>query len=180
MPQVIKCARVSLPKPATFYLEAPSTKEPLATFIGMKIGGTERYQGTTGRSTPYVRCSEVGHMSSFESRASNSNGHLRTTVRDQVSTGRVRYSTVPCTESSANKRCHRTRSTGRSGAHRTRAQRGLQNTLTPDAHHRTHPERPVLSVRHPLLKSCHTGCMNRKHPASGVVRPLLNPNRVKH
>jgi len=66
------------------------------------------------------------------------------------------------------------------GAHRTHTQRGLQNPLTPDTHHRTHSERPVLSVRHPLLKSGHTGRMNREHPASSAVRPVLNHNRAKH
>ena len=43
---------------------------------------TGRYQVSTGCSTPCVRCSGVGHVSSFESRASNSNGHLRTTGCD--------------------------------------------------------------------------------------------------
>jgi len=60
------------------------------------------------------------------------------------------------------------------------AQRGLRNPLTPNAHYRTYSECPVLSVRHPLLKSGHTGRMNREHPASGAVRPVLNPNRAKH
>ena len=129
---------------------------------------------------PCVWCSRVGHVSSFESRAPISNGHLRTTGRDQVSTGCVRYSPDSCAERITKTLIHRTRSTERSGAHRTRAQRGLQNPLTPDAHHRTHLERPVLSVRHPMLKSDHTKRMNREHPASGAVRLVLNPNRAKH
>ena len=67
-----------------------------------------------------------------------------------------------------------------SGTHQTRTQRGLQTARTLDSHHRTHPEHPVLVVRNPLPKSCHTGRMNREHPASGVVRPMLNPNRARH
>jgi len=133
----------------------------------------------TRRSTPYVRYSGVGHVCSFKSCLSNSNGHLRTTGHSQVSTGRVQYSPDSCVERSTNARPHRTLSTGCSGAHRTHAQRGLQNTLTPDAHHRMHSERPVLSVRHPLLKSGHTRHKNRKHRASSAVRPVLNPNRAK-
>jgi len=45
------------------------------------VGGTGRYQVSTGRSTPCVRCSGVGHVSSVESRASISNGYLRTIGR---------------------------------------------------------------------------------------------------
>jgi len=134
----------------------------------------------TGRSTPCVRCFGICHVFSFESRTSNSNGHLRTTGRYQVITGRVRHSPVSCVESLSNSEPHRTRGTGRSGAHWTYVQRGLQNALTPDAHHRTHLECPVLSVRHPLLKTGHTRHMNREHPTSGAVRPVLNPNRAKH
>jgi len=134
----------------------------------------------TGRSSPCVQCSGVGHVSSFKSCTSKSNGHLRTTGHSQVSSGQVRYSPDSCAERSANARPHRTLSTGCSGAHRTHAQRGLQNTLTPDAHHRMHSERPALSVRHSLLKSGHTRRKNRKHPVSGAVRPVLNPSRAKH
>ena len=168
------------PKAGHLLFISPLKELAIGHFHWAEIGGTGRYQVITGRSTPCVWCFGVGHVSSFESRASNSNVHLRTTGRHQVSTRCVRYSLDSCAERSASTRPHRTRSTGRSGAHRTRAQRGLQNPLKLNAHHQTHAERPVLSVRHPLLKSGHTGRMNREHPTSGAVRPVLNPNRAKH
>jgi len=141
--------------------------------IGQISGAPDAQQGATRRSIPYIRCCEVSHVSTFESRVSNSNGHLRTTRRDQVSTGHVRYSLVSYAESLSNSRSHR------SNAHQTRAQRGLQNIRTPDSHHRTHPERPVLSARNPLLRSGHTERINREHPVSGAVRPVLNPSTTR-
>jgi len=135
---------------------------------------------STRCSTPCVRCSRVGHMFPIESGTSVSNGYLRTTRHGQVSTERVWYSPDPCAESSANRDLTGLRAPDASGTHRTYVQRGLQNALTLDAHHRMHPECPVLSVKHPLLKSGHTGRMNSEHAASGAVRPVLNPNRAKH
>ena len=88
-------------------------------FYWAEIGGTGRYQVITGRSTPSFPCFGVGHVSFFESRVSVSNGYLWTTGHDQVGTGRVRYSPVSCAESLSNSQPHRTRGTGRSGAHRT-------------------------------------------------------------
>ena len=75
-------------------------------------------------------------MLSFESRALNSNGHLRTTGRDQVSTRRVPYSLVSYAHSLSNSDLTGLRAPDASGAHR--AQRGLQTALTPDAEHQTH------------------------------------------
>jgi len=69
--------------------------------------------GATRCSTPCVWCSGVSHVSNFESRVLNSNGHLRTTGRDQVSTGRVPYLPVSYANSLSNSRSHRTRGTGR-------------------------------------------------------------------
>ena len=65
----------------------------------------------------------------------------------QVGTGCIRYSPNPCAEKSANTRGHRMLSTGSSGAQRSHTQGGSQTVCTPDPYHRTHPERPVLSVR---------------------------------
>ena len=90
-----------------------------------------RSVGYTGSSTPCVRCSRVGHVSSFESRVLNSNGHLRTTGHDQVRIGRVRYSPVSYAESSANRDL-----TGL--VHR-------EGCKTPS--HRTHTTRRTQSIR---------------------------------
>ena len=73
----------SLPPKAGHLLFISSLKElAVGHFHWAEIGGTGRYQVITGRSTPSVRCSGVGHVSSFETHASNFNGHLRTTGRD--------------------------------------------------------------------------------------------------
>ena len=148
-------------------------------FHSAENGGTGRYQVSTGRSTPCVRCSGVGHMSFFESHASVSNGYLRTTRHGQVSTGRVRYSPDP-------------------------SQRVLQTVTSPDLEHRTVRCSPDLSAERvakpphtgrtppdaprapgalkqtPSVKTGLTGPMNKEHPASGAVRLVLNPSRVKH
>ena len=76
----------------------------------------------------------------FESRASVSNGYLQHTGRSASPHRTVRCSPDSCAERVSNSRPHRTLGTGRSGAHRTCAQRGLQKPLTPDANHRTLPE----------------------------------------
>ena len=55
----------------------------------------------------------------------------------QVHNRRVLCTPDSCAESLSNSRPHRTLGTEQSGAHRTRAQRGLQKPLTPDANHRT-------------------------------------------
>ena len=94
---------------------------------------------------PCVRCFRNGHVSPFESHASESNGAKH---RTWLSCHRTRrYSPDLNTERFANSRCHRTLSTRPSRAHRTHTQRGLQNARTSDAPHQTHLERPVLSVR---------------------------------
>ena len=90
------------PKAGHLLFISPLNKRAVGHFHWAKIGGTRRYQVSTERSTPCVRCSGVGHVSSFESHASNSNSHLQTIGRDQVSTGRVRCSLDPCAECSAN------------------------------------------------------------------------------
>jgi len=102
MSQVIKMCKRAPPKVGHLLFISPLSKRAVGHFHWAEIGGTGRYQVTTGRTTPCVRCSGVGHVSFFESRASNSNGQLRTTGHDQVSTGRVRYSPVSYAESSAN------------------------------------------------------------------------------
>jgi len=86
------------------------------------------------------------------------------------------------------------------GAHRSHAQRGLQNARAPDAHHRTHfwasgllprehykyarspdphhrthPERPVLSIRVTLKSQAAPDT-----PTVFNLRPVLNPNRASH
>ena len=67
---------------------------------------------STGRSTPCVRCTGVGHVSNLNLAR--------------------QFLTATCNTPDA-LQVH----TGWSGAHRTRAQRGLQKPLTPDANHRT-------------------------------------------
>jgi len=91
------------PKVGHLLFKSPLKELAIGHFHWTEIGGTGRYQVSTGRSTPCVRCSGVDHVSSFESRASVSNGYLRTTGHGRVSTGRVRYSPDPCVESSANR-----------------------------------------------------------------------------
>ena len=80
------------PKAGHLLFISPLKELVVGHFHWAEIGGTGRSAGYTGRSTPCVRCSGVGHVFSFESRASISNGHLWITGHDQVSTGRVRYS----------------------------------------------------------------------------------------
>ena len=92
---------------------------------------------STGRSTPYVRCTGVGHVSSLNLACQILTATCNTPDALQVHTGRVRCTPDSCAESLSNSRPHRTLGTGRSGAHRTRTQRGLQKPLTPDANHRT-------------------------------------------
>ena len=55
------------PKAGHLLFISPTTKEPLATFTGLKSGAPDAQEGTTGRSTPCVWCSVVCHMSNFES-----------------------------------------------------------------------------------------------------------------
>ena len=77
--------------PKAGHLQFISSLKELAVghFQWAAVVYTGRSVGYTGRSTPCVRCSGVGHVSSFESRVSNSNGHLQTTGHDQVSIGRI-------------------------------------------------------------------------------------------
>ena len=134
------------PKAGHLLFISPLKELAVGHFHWAENGGTGRYQVSTGRSTPYVQCTGVGHMSSFETRASNSNGHLRTTGRDQVGTGRVWCTTVLNTEKSANLQGHQTWSTGRV--------RCL----------------PDLSVER-VAKPPHTGCTPLDAPrASGALR----------
>ena len=112
MPQVIKCARVSLPKAGHPQFISPSKKLAIGRFHWTENGGTGRYQVSTGRSTPCVRCTGVGHVSFLDFAC--------------------QFLTATCNTPDA-LQVH----TGRSGAHRTRAQRGLQKPPTPDAYHRT-------------------------------------------
>jgi len=93
--------------------------------------------GGTGRSTPSVRCTGVSHVSFLNLACQILTATCNTPDALQVHTGRVRCTPDSCAESLSNSRPHRTLGTGRSGAHRTRAQRGLQKLLTPDANHRT-------------------------------------------
>jgi len=94
------------PKSGHLLFKSPLNKRVVGHFHWAKIGGTGCSARYTRRSTPCVRCSVVGHVSSFESRTSISNGHLRTT-------GRVRYSPDPCAERIAKTLDHQTRSTER-------------------------------------------------------------------
>ena len=81
-----KCKRE--PPKAGHLLFISSLKElAVGHFYWAENGGTGRYQVITGRLTPCVRCSGVGHVSYFESHALVSNGYLRTTGRYQVGTG---------------------------------------------------------------------------------------------
>jgi len=68
-------------------------KRVVGHFHWAEIRGTRRSAEYHRRSTPCVRCSRVSHVSTFESRASNSNGHLRTTGHD-----RVRCTPVSCVQ----------------------------------------------------------------------------------
>ena len=95
---------------------------------------------SAGRSTPCVRCTGVSHVSSLKPACQILTVTCTPPDALQVHTGRVRCTPDSCAESLSNSRPHRTLGTGRSGAHRTRAQRGLQKPLTPDANHRTLPE----------------------------------------
>ena len=88
------------PPKAGHLLFISSLKElAVGHFQRAAVGHTGCYQVSTERSTPYVRCSRVGHVTSFESRMSNSNGHLWSTGRDQVSIRRVWYSPDSCAQS---------------------------------------------------------------------------------
>ena len=152
------------PKAGQLLFISPSTIESLATFTGLKSGAPDAQQGATGRSTPCVRCTDVSHVSNFESHALNSNGHLRTTGRDQVSTGRVRYSPVTCREvckhttspDSCAERSAKHTNTGRwapdSLRCRVRETRrlALRSQQAPDAW-TAEPLRPVQGVRCALL-----------------------------
>ena len=124
--------RTSQSQPSPIY-KPPQRDRVVGSVTRLKSGAPDARQGATKHLTPYVWCSGVSHVSTFESHASISNGHLWTTGCDQVSTGCVRYSPVSCTERLSNLRSHRTRST-----HGTHAQRGLQTSLTPNAEHGTH------------------------------------------
>ena len=87
------------PKAGHLQFISPQRDRAVGSVTGLKSRAPDAQQGTTGHSTPYVWCSRVDHVSTFESRASISNGHLRTTGRDQVSTKHVRYSPVSYAES---------------------------------------------------------------------------------
>ena len=90
------------PKAGHLLFISPLKEITVGHFHWTVVMHTGRSAGYIERSTPYVWCSGVGHVS-FESRTSISNGHLRTTGRDQVSTGRVWYSPISYAESSANR-----------------------------------------------------------------------------
>jgi len=128
-------------------------------------GGSGRYQVITGRSTPSVRCLGVGHVSFLNLACQFLTATCGTPDALQVYTGLMRR------EFRKPAGC---RVTGRSapvasGAHRTKAQKGLQNLLTPDAHHRTHSE----SARCSTLAGSSTPnseasvrCLCTQHPVS--------------
>ena len=59
---------------------SPLKELAVGHFHWAEIGGTGRYQVITGRSTPSVRCSGVGHVSSLNL-VSVSNGYLQNTGR---------------------------------------------------------------------------------------------------
>ena len=64
--------------------------------------GTGRYQVRTGRSTPYVRCSGVSHVSYLNLACQSLMATCETPDALQVHTGRVRCPPDPCVESFAN------------------------------------------------------------------------------
>ena len=113
---IIQICKRELPKAGHLLFISPLKELAVGHFHWAEIGGTGRYQVITGRSTPSVRCSGVGHTS-------DSNGHLRTTGRSAgphrtrqahtglmrrefrkpaghrtLSTGSVRCSPDPCAE----------------------------------------------------------------------------------
>jgi len=111
------------PKAGHLLFISPSKKLAVGHFHCAEIGGTGRYQVITGRSTPSVRCSGVGHVSFFGSHVLVSNDYLQHTGRSAsphrtrpvhtglmrrefrkpqgyrtLSTGSVRCSPDPCIE----------------------------------------------------------------------------------
>ena len=155
---------------------------------------------STGRSTPCVWCTGVGHVSSLKLACQILTATCNTPDTLQVHTGRSgahrtraqrgcqtrdltgRWAPDSCAERVSNSRPHRTLGTGQSGAHRTRAQRGLQKPLTPDAYHRTLSE----FVRCLTLAGSSTPdaeasvrCLRTQRPVSVSRRentPVTSPN----
>ena len=129
MSQVFKSARVNLPKPATSYLKAPSKKIAVGCFHWAENGGT-------GRWTPYVRCTGVGHVSFLEFACQFLTTTCNTPDALQVHTGRVRSGLM--------RREFVKLATSPDAGHRTVrcspdscAERVAKTPVTPDANHWT-------------------------------------------
>ena len=54
------------PKAGHLLFKSPSKKLAIGHFHWAEIGGTGRYKVITGRSTPSIRCSGKGHVSSLK------------------------------------------------------------------------------------------------------------------
>jgi len=120
-------------------------------FLKKKLGVTGRSTGSHRMLGPCVRCSEVSHMSTFESRVLISNGYFQTTGHSQVSTRRVWYPPDTYAERVAKRFDQRTLSTRHSLMCPVLCQKPSQScllTLTTIGHSNSRPpasgaERPV-------------------------------------
>ena len=134
--------------------------------------GTGRSQGATGRSTPSVRCSGVGHVSLARLKTTvAANGYLAlapdTAPPDAqlVHTGRVRCTPDSCAESSANSHGHRTQATGCTLSVRCSPDSCAERVAKPPAH-------PTLSTGLTPVRPVHT-CATVTTPDALDQRPVL-------
>ena len=89
--------RTSQSRPPSIY-KPPQQKETLATFTRQISGAPDTQQGTPDARPPAFGALGLATCPPLNL-ARHSNGHLRTTGRDQVRTGRVQYSPNSCAES---------------------------------------------------------------------------------
>jgi len=148
------------PKAGPLLFKSPLNKRAIGHFHWAEIGGTERLAGYTRRSTPCVRSSWVSHVFSFEL------VHQSLTVICRPPDATKWAPDASTTHRTRAQRGSQRRSITGLGAHQTHAQRGLQNALTPDAHHRMHPEMTVIS---PL--DCRLSILNPINHFSTQLRP---------
>jgi len=99
------------PKAGHLQFISPLKELAVGHFHWAEIGGTGRYQVITGRSTPSVWCSGVGHVSFLKLAYQSLTATCKAPDALQVHTGRVRCTPNSCVESSANLQGHRTLST---------------------------------------------------------------------
>jgi len=80
----------SLPKAGHPQFISPSKKLAVGYFHWAEIEGTRRYQVITGRLTPSIRCSGVGHVSFLNLACQFLTATYKAPDALQVHTGRVR------------------------------------------------------------------------------------------